>query len=440
MTTQEKKQMAPKAQLVVGGQVAPIVPTDVDQVHRLAQFIAGARWAPISYLADPRNRQSDYDVNKITVGIMHGLELGFTPLAALQSIAIINGMPSVWGDGAKALVMSSGLVEDFKEWIEGSGTDMVAHCEIQRKDQKTPTHQTFSMDEARDAGLLNKQGPWKDYTRRMLQMRARSWAMRDACPEVLRGVKVAEEAMDMVPLQQYSDGSYGPAAEAGQAAQRPTMSETAAETAAEDTNETQAEDAEIVDESAVETEPAPEPEWYFIDVDGIEDTCQDVADFGDRLEKQIKTLTDISAMEGLWDSNKPYVNRMLKSGWDGAHDTLDRCRAHKQKWEKEAKRQKEAATAQRKSDPKPDPKPKELDLELFNETGQVVGAHKTMEAWYRALTALVADSDDPATLLQNNLAIHQECQQHDQKKADKLYAKVTAASVRDGEDQGGLSL
>ena len=55
----------------------------------------------------------------------------------------------------------------------------------------------FSMQDAKQAGLTGKQGPWSQYPRRMLQMRARAFALRDVFADVLRGVHVAEEAQDI---------------------------------------------------------------------------------------------------------------------------------------------------------------------------------------------------------------------------------------------------
>lgn len=56
---------------------------------------------------------------------------------------------------------------------------------------------SFSMDDAIKAGLAGKQGPWSQYPKRMRQMRARAFALRDVFPEVLRGMPVAEELQDM---------------------------------------------------------------------------------------------------------------------------------------------------------------------------------------------------------------------------------------------------
>jgi hypothetical protein len=52
------------------------------------------------------------------------------------------------------------------------------------------------MDDAKAAGLLGKQGPWSQYPKRMRQMRARGFALRDVFPDVLKGMPVAEEVMD----------------------------------------------------------------------------------------------------------------------------------------------------------------------------------------------------------------------------------------------------
>jgi hypothetical protein len=54
----------------------------------------------------------------------------------------------------------------------------------------------FSVEDAKRAGLWGKQGPWSAYPKRMMQMRARGFALRDAFPDVLKGLITAEEAQD----------------------------------------------------------------------------------------------------------------------------------------------------------------------------------------------------------------------------------------------------
>lgn len=128
------------------------------------------------------------------IAIMHGLELGLSPLSALQRIAVINGRPTIWGDGALALVKASGLCEAIDEWIEGEKPETwVAVCNVIRRGDIVPTERRFSVDDAKRAKLWGKSGPWSDYPKRMLQMRARAFALRDAFPDVLGGLYLTEE-------------------------------------------------------------------------------------------------------------------------------------------------------------------------------------------------------------------------------------------------------
>jgi hypothetical protein len=124
------------------------------------------------------------------------MEMGLAPMQALQNIAVINGKPSVYGDAAMALVQASPVCEDVEEFFEGEGTpNPVAVCVAKRKGRK-PVTARFSVEDAKRAGLWAKQGPWSAYPKRMMQMRARGFALRDAFPDVLKGMITVEEAQD----------------------------------------------------------------------------------------------------------------------------------------------------------------------------------------------------------------------------------------------------
>ncbi|HFL6103668.1 TPA: hypothetical protein ACG4NN_004457, partial [Stenotrophomonas maltophilia] len=96
------------------------------------------------------------------------------------------------GDAVIALVRSSPLCEYITEADDG-GT---AVCRVKRRGESEEVR-TFSMDDAKVAGLLGKSGPWTQYPKRMRQMRARAFALRDVFPDVLRGMPIAEEVMDI---------------------------------------------------------------------------------------------------------------------------------------------------------------------------------------------------------------------------------------------------
>jgi hypothetical protein len=184
--------------LVAGAGIKPIIPQTFDEAFRLARWIAAARWAPKSYLIDPKNAAAGYDEKKISIGILQGLEVGLAPMAALQSIAVINGTPSIWGDGALAIIQASWLLEDHAEKVEADGKGgFIATVTMLRRGRPTPVTQRFSTDDAKRAGLTTKD-TWQNYPQRMVVMRARAWVMRNLFADVLRGLAIREEMEDIV--------------------------------------------------------------------------------------------------------------------------------------------------------------------------------------------------------------------------------------------------
>ena len=159
-----------------------LAPKDLDEAMRFADMLAGSSIVPKDYIGKPGN---------CLVAIQWGMELGLQPMQAMQSIAVINGRPSLWGDAMLALVKAHPAFEWIKEECDGSA----AICTIKRRGEPEVV-QSFSMEDAKLAGLTGKLGPWTQYPKRMLQMRARGFALRDAFPDALRGVVSAEEARD----------------------------------------------------------------------------------------------------------------------------------------------------------------------------------------------------------------------------------------------------
>lgn len=259
-------------------QASFMVPTSYEQIERLAGKFCAAGWLPKSYIQNGKPNQAMAEV-----AIMHGIEVGLPPIAAIQNIAVINGMPSIWGDAMLALVRNSGWLEDHKEYFEGEGEHLAAVVETTRRGQKTIVRNRFSIAMAKKAGLWGKQGPWQQYPSRMLTLRARSWSLRDAYSDVLKGLQMAEEVQDMIditptdapPRPQRSDYP-AKAAPVVHDVQPTEEDERAADRAAQQFAETgmvDAETGEILDET--ETFPAEESpavptfwdrESYFIEI------------------------------------------------------------------------------------------------------------------------------------------------------------------------------
>jgi hypothetical protein len=159
----------------------------VDEAMRFGKMLAASQFAPKDFQNKPES---------CILAIQHGAEIGLGPMQSIQSVAVINGRPSIWGDAALALVMGSAVCEFVKEYVTGDGDKMIAVCETKRRGYPAPSVTQFSVADAVRAGLWGKSGPWTQYPRRMLQLRARGFALRDAFPDVLKGLVTAEEAQD----------------------------------------------------------------------------------------------------------------------------------------------------------------------------------------------------------------------------------------------------
>lgn len=180
------------------GSNAPLVlrPQTLGEYMELAKMLSESDIVPKEFKGKPGN---------VLVALQMGAEVGLHPVQALQSIAVINGKPSIYGDAGLALVMRSPDFGDIEETDDGQE----ATCKLIRKNKPTPTVRSFSMTDAQVAKVYESDGrgggswkslsqrtTWMSYPKRMRQMRARWWAMRDTFPDVLKGLAGREEVED----------------------------------------------------------------------------------------------------------------------------------------------------------------------------------------------------------------------------------------------------
>ena len=185
-------------------QTFSLAPQNLDEALKFADYLANSDIVPKDFQKKPAN---------ILVAVQWRMELGLQPMQAMQSIAVINGRPSLWGDAVIALVRSSPLCDYVYETDDGE----TASCRVKRVGEDEQTR-TFSMADAQQAGLKGKQGPWAQYPKRMRQMRARSFALRDVFPDVLRGMPMAEEVQD-IPVERELNQTHARKAEEPKALQ-----------------------------------------------------------------------------------------------------------------------------------------------------------------------------------------------------------------------------
>ena len=182
-----------------------LLPSTLGEAMEVATIIANSEFAPRAYKDKPHS---------VLIAIQMGADIGLAPMQSLQNIAVINNRPCLWGDAALALAMP--VLEYVKETYEGTPFEegYAAVCEVKRKGWPEPTIRKFSVADAKKASLWGKQNtPWQSYPNRMLQMRARGFALRDVAPDRLMGFILAEEAQDLPNGAEVSAGS-GQTAEA----------------------------------------------------------------------------------------------------------------------------------------------------------------------------------------------------------------------------------
>ena len=177
----------------MGNKISLLEPKSLTEAMEFSKNLSQSGLVPEAYRGKPAN---------VLVAIQWGYEIGLPPMQALTNINVINGRPSLWGDGLIAVVKMHPNYYGMKEWLEGD----TAYCSVKRKvhDTVEETIREFSIEDAKRSGLLNRP-TWKSYPKRMLQMRARGFAIRDAFPDAIKGMITTEEAQDFPETVKVAD-------------------------------------------------------------------------------------------------------------------------------------------------------------------------------------------------------------------------------------------
>jgi hypothetical protein len=227
--TPKSTAIVPRAALTVGAAIPmALSPTTIEGYQRLATAMAASSMLPQAYIARMEGRGQDRRlvplpkevvIGNLVTAMQFGAEVGLTPAQSVWSIAIINGLPYMWGEAPLGLVYASGQLEYIKESWEGEEAvgqkdqkgnylqplKLRAICEVKRRGQQ-PVKRSFSWAEAELAGLVEKgrtsynPGMYMQYSRRMLQMRARGWALDDAFADVLKGIRSLADQEQLIKV------------------------------------------------------------------------------------------------------------------------------------------------------------------------------------------------------------------------------------------------
>lgn len=150
-----------------------------------------------------RDRQTQQiKVADVVLILCMGTELGMSPMQAINGIYVVKGRPMLSGQVWATRVRQAGhRLTVTMEYHPTSKRPLSATATIIRGDDKTVHDLTFSVWDARNAGLCqvndeaavrsrsrtDEPQPWEKYTATMLRYRAISHCSRYACPEVIFG-------------------------------------------------------------------------------------------------------------------------------------------------------------------------------------------------------------------------------------------------------------
>ena len=315
MNTEVAKTEKSLSRLQAGGSIKPFIPNTLEQIATVAANLMKAGLVPKSY----EGKDDATTKSTVMIGLQTALEVGLPPLMGINSIAIINGRPSVWGDGAMALVHNSGRLQWSKEYYEGEEPkgpihewpdEYAAVCEMKRIDNDEAVTRRFSVGDAKRAKLWgSRRQPWIEYPKRMLAKRALSWCIRDLFADCLSGLSIAEEAQD-IPMRDITppDTSY--------LDEPPTALEAPQE------------EGEVIEgEPVTEETEAPESEvppaiLYLRD----NPTKKEVMEWRDAMHQAVADAPDVETLDKLLamhQSGLAYLKENYESDWQNLQAAID---------------------------------------------------------------------------------------------------------------------
>ena len=153
-------------------------------------------WQTIQSIAPvvQASRMFGVTVQQASLIMLKSYELNLGLMAAFEFIDVINNKPSLKPRGALALIHQSGLLAgiDIKEKTDSKGNPFSCTVTLKRKNGFEYTT-TFTMDDAKRAGLIKPNGGWTKYPRNMLRWRALGYCADIVFPDVVGGMYSPEE-------------------------------------------------------------------------------------------------------------------------------------------------------------------------------------------------------------------------------------------------------
>jgi hypothetical protein len=181
----------PKARVPLGRR--GLEADNLDSLYRIAvMYLEGGAFKPEFFAGCESNRSR---LARVMFTLEKGMAIGLAPTECIDAMAFIRGKITIYGDALVACVKRHPECTGISTVWGGDGDEFGATVTVGRRNQADVVVK-FTIADAKRAGLWGQRGPWSSYPQRMLQQRARGFAMRDQFPDALMGAITAEEVQD----------------------------------------------------------------------------------------------------------------------------------------------------------------------------------------------------------------------------------------------------
>lgn len=177
---------------------SPLTPQTWSMIQNVAPAMYASRFFGVSS-------------NEQAMAIMlKGYELGLSLSASFEFVHVIQGKPSLSPRGMLALIQESPALAGMKIQDITDDEGVPKSCEVWMKRQNGFEYTArFSMDDAKRAGLVKPGGGWGKYPGNMLRWRAVGFCADVVFPDVLGGMKRADElGADLTPDGDVVEGEF----------------------------------------------------------------------------------------------------------------------------------------------------------------------------------------------------------------------------------------
>lgn len=155
---------------------------EAQAAHTVAISLAKTSFVPKGFQGRP---------DEITAAILVGQEIGLSPMAALRSIVMVHGTPSLTANAMRGIVQAKG----HKIWVESESATKAVVCGQRLGDDKVQRSE-WTIQRADQAGFPAKNPNWKSQPQNMLVSRATSTLARMIAADALLGLAYSKDELE----------------------------------------------------------------------------------------------------------------------------------------------------------------------------------------------------------------------------------------------------